>query len=99
MAQAIRHGPFALLNNDGKAHPVENSFTAVALVLGLVAFITAMWPGLHMLSSWTGLVGIGTAAWGQMISATTGERFVLVISLGAAGLGFYLGVANGGLVP
>lgn len=97
MAQAVRHGPLAILNSDGRAHPVENTFAAATIVLGLVAVITSLWTGLHMVSAWTGLVGVLTGAWGQMISATTAERFVLIIGLGAAGLGFYLGMAHGGL--
>ncbi|MGH3309871.1 MAG: hypothetical protein ACRDP3_04700 [Streptomyces sp.] len=98
MAQAVRHNPVSLLLADRKAHPLENTFAAATIVLGAVAFITAMWHGLHVVSSWTGLVGILTGAWGQFISATTGERFVLIIGLGAAAVGFYLGMAYGGLL-
>jgi hypothetical protein len=103
MAQAARHhrNPLSalssVLNTDGKAHPVENSFAAATIVLGLVAFVSALFPGLHLLSSWTGLLGILSGAWGQMISATTPERFLLIIGLGAAALGFFLGMAHGGL--
>lgn len=97
MAQTVRHFPALTLNTDGKAHPLENTFAAVTLVLGLVAFVTAMWHHLHLLSSWTGLIGLIAGAWGQMISATTAERFVMIIGLGAAGVGFFLGMAHGGL--
>ncbi|UNO40940.1 hypothetical protein [Streptomyces sp. MST-110588] len=99
MAQAVRpqHGLLSLLNSDGKAHPVENAFVAVTLVLGATAFLTAHFHHLHLVSSWTGLIGIFTGAWGQFISATTGERFLLVIGLGAAAVGFFLGMAHGGL--
>ncbi|MFH9420260.1 hypothetical protein [Streptomyces sp. NPDC017529] len=99
MAQAVRpqHGLLSLLNSDGKAHPVENSLVAVTLVLGAIAFFTAHFHHLHLVSSWTGLIGIGTGAWGQFISATTGERFLLIIGLGAAAVGFFLGMAHGGL--
>ncbi|WP_069813639.1 hypothetical protein [Streptomyces sp. TP-A0874] len=79
------------------AHPVENSLAATTLLLGALAFATAQIPHLHLISCWAGLVGILSGAWGQMISATTVERFMLVIGLGAAGLGFYLGMAHGGL--
>ncbi|TVL92364.1 hypothetical protein LRS74_16370 [Streptomyces sp. LX-29] len=101
MAQAARtnhrHGLFSLLDTDGKPHPLENTLAVVTLALGAVAFITAQFDHLHLLSSWTGLVGIGVGLWGQMISATTGERFLLMIGLGASGVGFYLGLAHGGL--
>ncbi|MGP3924387.1 MULTISPECIES: hypothetical protein [unclassified Streptomyces] len=103
MAQPVRqhHGPLSaltsVLNSDGKPHPVENSIVVATLVLGAVAFITAQFDNLHLISSWTGLVGVVSGAWGQMISATTGERFLLIIGLGAAAVGFYLGMAHGGL--
>jgi hypothetical protein len=96
MAHAIRNIPLTL-NTDGKAHPVENALAAATAVLGLVAAVSSIWSGLHLLSSWTGLVGIVTGGWGQMISVTTAERFVTVIGLGAAGVGFFLGMAHGGL--
>jgi uncharacterized membrane protein len=103
MAQPVRqhHGPLSalssILNSDGKAHPVENSFVAVTVVLGAVAFVTSHFDNLHLISSWTGLVGVISGAWGQMISATTAERFLLIIGMGAAAVGFYLGMASGGL--
>lgn len=101
MAQAVRQQreprviPF--LDSDGKPHPVVDALAAVTIVLGAVAAITSFWPGLFLLSSWTGLAGILTGARGQFVSVTTAERFVLVIGLGAAALGFFLGMARGGL--
>ncbi|ONK12822.1 hypothetical protein [Streptomyces sp. MP131-18] len=89
--------PTTYLNTDGRAHPVENRFATAALLLGLVAVAASVLPGLHLVSSWVGLAGIGFGAWAQLISATTGQRFLAVLGLGAAGLGFYLGMAHGGL--
>ncbi|MEU7132872.1 hypothetical protein [Streptomyces sp. NPDC046261] len=103
MTQAVRQprGPRtlvgAVLNSDGKPHPVENTFVAVTVVLGALAAISSLWTGLHLLTSWSGLIGVLTGAWGQFISATTGERFLLIIGLGAAAFGLFLGMAHGGL--
>ncbi|GHF43024.1 hypothetical protein GCM10010218_25330 [Streptomyces mashuensis] len=103
MTQAARqpHGLRALingvLNSDGKPHPVENTLAAVTVVLGLVAFVSSAFKDMHLLSSWSGLAGILTGAWGQFISATTAERFLLIVGLGAAAIGFFLGMAHGGL--
>ncbi|MFM9368964.1 hypothetical protein [Streptomyces sp. Da 82-17] len=98
MAQAIRRNTASsLLATDGKPHPVQDTLLAVTLVLGAVAFITAMFHHLHLLSSWAGLVGIVTGAYGQYISETTRERFLLIIGLGASAVGFFLGMAHGGL--
>ena len=98
MAQAMRPDPgHSLFATDGKPHPLQDTLMAVTLVLGLVAFVTGFFDNLHLLSSWTGLVGILTGGYGQFISATTRERFLLIIGLGLAGVGFYLGMAHGGL--
>ncbi|WP_181769031.1 hypothetical protein [Streptomyces albidus (ex Kaewkla and Franco 2022)] len=99
MAQAVRHNPISMLLADRRAHPLENSFAAATILLGVIAFATAMSSDLHVVSAWTGLVGVLTGAIGQFISATTGERFALIIGLGGAAFGFYLGMAHGGLLP
>ncbi|MFC8387971.1 hypothetical protein ACIA6T_11220 [Streptomyces sp. NPDC051740] len=98
MAQALRPNTAGgLFATDGKPHPLQDTLMAVTLVLGITSFITAMFHHLHLLSSWTGLVGILTGAYGQWISVTTRERFGLVLGLGAAAVGFFLGMAHGGL--
>ncbi|GEC07577.1 hypothetical protein SSP24_52320 [Streptomyces spinoverrucosus] len=98
MAQALRPNTAgSLFATDGRPHPVQDALLAVTLVLGVVAFVTAMFDGLHLISSWTGLVGILTGAYGQWISETTRERFGLVLGLGASAVGFFLGMAHGGL--
>ncbi|MGW0900630.1 hypothetical protein ACWD0G_27280, partial [Streptomyces goshikiensis] len=83
MAQAMRRqSSISLLATDGKPHPLQDALLAVTLVLGAVAFVTAFFDNLHLLSSWTGLIGILTGAYGQFISVTTRERFALIIGLG-----------------
>lgn len=96
MAQTVRRTPPFTLNTDGHPHPRENALVGVAAVLGLVAFTTSFFHSLHLISSWTGLIGILVALSGVFVSVTTAERFVLMISLGMASVGFYLGVARGG---
>ncbi|WP_405018648.1 hypothetical protein OHV05_18300 [Kitasatospora sp. NBC_00070] len=97
MAQTVRRTPPFTLNTDGHPHPRENTLVGIAAVLGLLAFTTAFFHNLHLLSSWAGLFGIAIALWGQFVSVTTAERFVLMVSLGMSGVGFYLGMAHGGL--
>jgi hypothetical protein len=97
MAQALRPNTGGgLLATDGKPHPVQDSLVLVTLVLGITSFITAMFHHLHLLTSWTGLIGILTGAYGQWISETTRERFGLIVGLGASGVGLLLGMAHGG---
>ncbi|MBQ0997950.1 hypothetical protein ACWD6Q_17430 [Streptomyces nigra] len=98
MAQALRPNTAGgLLATDGKAHPLQDTLLVVTLVLGITSFVTAQFHNLHLLSSWTGLIGIATGAYGQWISETTRERFGLIVGLGASGVGFFLGMAHGGL--
>jgi hypothetical protein len=100
MAQALRPNTAGgLFATDGKPHPLQDILLAVTLVLGLLSFLTAIIDeDLHLLSSWAGLVGILTGAYGQWISETTRERFGLILGLGASGVGFFLGMAHGGLI-
>ncbi|MET9219147.1 hypothetical protein ACIOC1_02560 [Streptomyces sp. NPDC088197] len=97
MAQHAERTHHLTFNTDGRPHPLENTLVAVTVVLGAIAIISSAFNSLHLLSSWTGLVGILTGGYGQFISATTAERFALVIGLGMAAVGFYIGVAHGGL--
>lgn len=98
MAQALRPNTAgSLLATDGRSHPVQDALLAVTLLLGVVSFVTAMFHSLHLISSWTGLVGLLTGAYGQWISETTRERFGLILGLGASAIGFFLGMAHGGL--
>ncbi|MFJ4469861.1 hypothetical protein ACIP2X_20645 [Streptomyces sp. NPDC089424] len=98
MAQALRPNTAgSLLATDGKRRPLQDTLLWVTAVLGVTAFVTAMFDSLHLISSWTGLVGILTGAYGQWISETTRARFALVMGLGASAIGFFLGMAHGGL--
>ncbi|NUK01286.1 hypothetical protein HRW23_21545 [Streptomyces lunaelactis] len=98
MAQATRpQSSVSLFATDGKPHPLQDTLMAVTVVLGAIAFVSAMFDSLHLLSSWSGLVGILTGAYGQFISVTTRERFALILGLGASAFGFFLGMAHGGL--
>ncbi|MFD7874569.1 hypothetical protein ACFV5G_10740 [Streptomyces sp. NPDC059766] len=98
MAQALRPNTVGgLFATDGKPHVLQDTLLAVTLVLGITALVSSAFHSLHLLSSWAGLVGIITGAYGQWISETTRQRFGLILGLGASALGFYLGMAHGGL--
>jgi hypothetical protein len=89
------HG--SLFATDHKPHPKVNALLGVTLVLGVLALVTAGFHNLHLITSWAGLVGIVTGGVGQYISATTRERFGLIVGIGACALGFFLGMSHGGL--
>ncbi|MEU8704062.1 hypothetical protein [Streptomyces sp. NPDC048565] len=94
---APRPATGSLFATDGRPHPLQEALMAVAGILGVVAFVTAMFPSLHLISSWAGLVGILTGAYGQYISRTTWQRFGFIMGMGSSGVGFLLGMAHGGL--
>lgn len=98
MAQAFqRHPSSSLFATDGKPHPLQDTLMVVTLVLGTLALVTAQFHNLHLIASWSGLIGILTGAYGQFISVTTRERTFLIVGLGASAVGFFLGMARGGL--
>ncbi|MEU4049425.1 hypothetical protein AB0F09_09495 [Streptomyces olivaceus] len=99
MAQIMRPARprTGLLATDGRPHPLQDALLAVALVLGAFALATASFRGLHILTSWAGLLGVLTAGYGQYVSVTTRERFGLVLGLGASALGLFFGIYHGGL--
>ncbi|MCX4644392.1 hypothetical protein ACWGDS_42040 [Streptomyces sp. NPDC055059] len=98
MAQAVRpNTTTSLLATDGKPHPLQDSLVAVTLILGAIAIISSLFSSLHLLSSWAGLIGVLTGAYGQFISVTTRERFGLILGLGASAIGLFIGMAHGGL--
>lgn len=96
MAQTIRRAPLFTLNTDGNAHPKENTLAVLTAAFGVLAFTSSFFHGLHIMSFYTGLAGLITGLWGQFISVTTAERFVLVIGMGASAWGLGVGLAHGG---
>lgn len=97
MAQHAERTHHLTFNTDGHPHPLENTLVAVTVVLGVIAVVTCAFHSLHILTSATGLAGILSGGYGQLISATTAERFALIIALGMSAFGFYIGMAHGGL--
>ncbi|MFI5756074.1 hypothetical protein [Streptomyces sp. NPDC051569] len=98
MAQAMRpNSSTSLFATDGKRHPLQDALVAVTMVLGVIAVVSAFYSNLHLLTSWAGLVGILTGGSSQFISVTTRERFLTILGLGASAVGFFIGMAHGGL--
>ncbi|MFI8947782.1 hypothetical protein ACIGO6_14840 [Streptomyces sp. NPDC053750] len=99
MAQIMRPAKprTGLLATDGKPHPLQDTLLAASLALGVLALATASFGGLHILTSWAGLLGVLTGGYGQLISETTRQRFGLVLGLGASALGLFFGIYHGGL--
>jgi hypothetical protein len=97
MAHVEHHHRHLTLNTDGAAHPAENTLTATVAVLGAVAVVAAFFPSAHLLASWAGLVGFVIGVYAQYRSATTAERWVIIVGWGASAIGLAFGLAHGGL--
>ncbi|WP_186777755.1 hypothetical protein [Streptomyces salinarius] len=100
MAQIMRPAKprTGLLATDGKPHPLQDTLLAVTAVLAVLAAATASFRGLHVLTSWAGLLGVLAGGYGQYVSETTRERFGLVLALGVSAFGLFFGIYHGGFV-
>ena len=98
MSQTVspRHHHFTL-NTDGLRHPMANTLAVLAICLALVSAVSAWYPSTHLVGSWTGAFGLIAALWGQMISATTAERWINVSAMIISGVAAGFGLAHGGL--
>jgi len=87
------------LNTDGLRHPRENSLAVAALVFGVVAFFLGFIHAAHMPAAIIGLIGFPLGLYSQMVSATTGERWLNVIGMIGSFVGLALALSHGGFTP
>jgi hypothetical protein len=88
-----------VLNSDGERHPVENALTAFTLAAGVAAFAIGWVVSQHLLASYLGAASLVVGLYAQLISATRGQRMLIVTGLVAAFVGFALALAHGGFHP
>ena len=91
--------PHVTLNSDGQRHPMENGLAVFTLVAGLASVPTGFIVTQHLVASVLGAASLALGLFAQMISATRGERMLIVTGLVAGFLGVALGLAHGGFVP
>jgi len=84
------------LNTDGKRHPVLNAATAYTAIAGLIAIVTGVIVGDHLIATVVGLSGFAVGMFAQMLSATREERVFIVFGIVASFVGMGLGIAHGG---
>lgn len=77
-------------------HPLENSLAVITLVGGLVALVTGLVHSTHLVGSATGVAAFALGLYSQLISATTSERWLNVIGMGAAFVGAGMAFRHGG---
>jgi hypothetical protein len=88
---------------DGRPHPLLNLASAGVLVVGLASFALGMvlryvtsTHALAITAAITGLVSLLVGLYAQMMSATRGERILIVTGMIAGFVGLALGLAHGG---
>ncbi|GGL01259.1 hypothetical protein Sme01_41460 [Sphaerisporangium melleum] len=86
------------LNSDGKKHTLENTLTAVALVCGVIAFLSGPVVLAHAVASWAGVIGFLVGLYSQYVSATTAERAVNIVAIVMSFLGAAMGIYHGGFL-
>jgi CHASE2 domain-containing sensor protein len=84
--QARRHNP----------HPRETSLSAMTIVGGLIAAVSGVVHAGHFVAVCVGIATIMFGLYSQLVSATTGERWINVIGIGLAFVGVGLGLSHGG---
>lgn len=104
MAGAVRNGQRVnFLNSDGQPHPVENILTVFTLIVGLVSFVLGMiirnvhtGAAVIIVATATGLVAMLVGLYVQLISATRGQRILIVTGMIAGFVGLAIGLSKGG---
>ncbi len=92
-----------ILNSDGQRHPLENVLTIFTLVAGLIAFVLGMIvrnshpaAAVHITATALGLAAVLVGLYAQMVSATRGQRILIVAGIIAGFVGLAIGLSRGG---
>ncbi|MQY05338.1 hypothetical protein [Actinomadura macrotermitis] len=75
---------------------VERSLAPAAIVIGLVALVLGFIPATHFLGALAGVIGLPLALYSQMVSASTGERWLNVIGMVGSFVGAAFALRHGG---
>ncbi|MCW2890305.1 MAG: hypothetical protein QOE54_1137 [Streptosporangiaceae bacterium] len=95
----VLHNQHLTLNTDGERHPRENSLAVAAVIFGIAAFVLGFIVDAHMLAAIIGVLGFPLGLYSQMVSATTGERWLNVVGMIGSAVGLALALAHGGFTP
>jgi hypothetical protein len=93
---AGRKRSFLTLNTDGERHPRENALAVAAVTIGLIALVLGFIPATHFLGTLAGAIGLPLGLISQLVSATTGERWLNIIGIVSSFLGAAFGLSHGG---
>ena len=94
--QPVAEQPHLTLNNDGERHPLLNLVTVFVCVGGIVAFALGLIVRTHLAATVLGIVCFAGGLYAQFVSATRGERMLIVVGITGAFVGMGMGIAHGG---
>ncbi|MFC4908807.1 hypothetical protein [Actinomadura gamaensis] len=77
-------------------HAVEDSLAGGAITIGLIALVLGWIPATHFFGALAGVVGLPLALYSQMVSRTTGERWLNVVGMVGSFVGFGFALRHGG---
>ena len=95
----VLHNQHLTLNTDGERHPRENSLAVAAVTFGIAAFVLGFVVKAHMPAAIIGVIGFPLGLYSQLVSATTGERWLNVVGMIGSAVGLALALAHGGFTP
>jgi hypothetical protein len=84
------------LNSDGKRHTLLNAVTIFVCAGGIVAFVLGLFVRAHLAATVLGMACFGLGLYAQLVSATRGERMLLVVGITGGFVGMGMGIAHGG---
>jgi hypothetical protein len=95
----VSRNPHLTLNTDGERHPRENSLAVAAVMFGITALVLGFIVSAHVLAAIIGVIGFPLSMYSQLVSATTGERWLNVVGMIGSAVGVALALAHGGFSP
>jgi hypothetical protein len=95
MPQVLRR-PHVTLNTDGERHPRENVFAVISFALGVTTFVLGFIVDAHLPAAIIGIFSFPISLYSQMVSATTGERWLNVVGMIGSFVGLAMALAHGG---
>ncbi|MFD0683978.1 hypothetical protein [Actinomadura fibrosa] len=98
MSQGAARRDQAAVGADAQAehHRLEGALSVAAVTIGIVALVLGSIPVTHFFGAIAAVIGLPTALYSQLISATTNQRWLNVIGMVTAFVGGGFALRHGG---
>jgi hypothetical protein len=77
-------------------HPLATGLAVLVIALGVVS-VVSVWFGSWEVGAWTGFAGGLVAAYDELISSTSGERWLILVGFVLCLVGLTVSMANGAI--